>query len=55
MAQNVSLHLWLGIGDKHVALLELWLIMTSRELWLGMADEHEDSLSYGSEWQVLSM
>ncbi|QCE14478.1 hypothetical protein DEO72_LG11g1479 [Vigna unguiculata] len=46
--ENVSLELWLGIGVKHVAFLELWLGMTSLELWLGMADEHEELLSCGS-------
>jgi len=37
MTQNVSLELWLGIGVKHVAFLQLWLEMTSLELWLGLA------------------
>ena len=32
----VFLELWLGIGVKHVALLELWLRMTSLKLWLGI-------------------
>ena len=53
MAQNVSLELWLGIGVKHVAFLELWLEMASLELWLGMADEHEELLSCDSGWRVL--
>ena len=50
MARNVSLELWLGIGVKHVVLLELWLRITSLELWLGMADEREELLSVGSGW-----
>ena len=29
VAQNVSLELWLGIGAKHIAFLELWLRMAS--------------------------
>jgi len=49
----VSLDLWLGIEDKHMAFPELWLKMISLELWLGMADEHEHSFSCGSDWQVL--
>jgi len=49
------LELWLEIGVKHVAFLELWLRMTSLELWLGMADEHEEFLSCGSGWRVLSV
>ena len=53
MAQRVSFELWLGIGVKHVAFLELWLRMTSLELWLEMADEHEELLSCGSGWRVL--
>jgi len=62
VARNMSLELWLGIGVKHVAFLELWLGMTSLELWLGMAslalwlemaDEHEEPLSCGSGWRVL--
>ena len=36
VTQNVSLELWLRIGVKHVAFLELWLRMVSLELWLGM-------------------
>ena len=44
MAQNVSLELWLGIGVKHVAFLELWLRMTSLELWLEMIDETRGTL-----------
>ena len=40
----VFLELWLGIRVKHVAFLELWLIMASLELWLGMTDEHEELL-----------
>ena len=47
MAQNASLELWLRIGVKHVAFLELWLRMVSLELWLGLVsvagvsvDEH---------------
>ena len=50
VAWNVSLELWLGIGVKHVACLELWLGMTSLKLWLGMEDEHEELLSRGSGW-----
>jgi len=53
VARNVSLLLWLGIGVKQVAFLELWLEMTSLELWLGMVDEHKESLSCGSDWRVL--
>ncbi|QCD86359.1 hypothetical protein DEO72_LG3g880 [Vigna unguiculata] len=49
----VFLELWLEIGVKHVAFLELWLGMTSLELWLGMADEHEELLSCGSDCRVL--
>jgi len=49
MARNVSLELWLGIGVKHVAFLELWLGMASLEWWLRMADEHEELLSCGSD------
>jgi len=52
IAQNVSLELWLKIGVKHVAFLELWLRMTSLELWLGMTDEHKELLSCGSGWRV---
>jgi len=40
VARNVSLELWLGMGVKHVAFLELWLRMASLELWLRMVDEH---------------
>jgi len=53
MAWNVSLELWLGIGVKHVAFLELWLRMTSLELWLAMTDVHEKLLSCGSGLRVL--
>jgi len=53
MARNISLELWLGIGDKHVVFLELWLGIASLELWLGMADEHEEPLSCGSGWRLL--
>ena len=53
MARNVSLELWLGIGVKHVAFLELWLGMASLELWLVMAGEHEELLSCGSGRRVL--
>ena len=48
MAQNVYLELWLGIGVKHVAFLDMLLRMTSLELWLGMANEYEELLSCGS-------
>jgi len=41
--------------DFVVAFLELWLEMTSLELWHGMADGHEHSLSYDSDWQVLTV
>jgi len=51
----VLLELWLGIGVKDVAFLELWLGMASLELWLGMTDEHEELLSCGSGWRVLSV
>ena len=51
----VILELWLGVGVKHVAFLELWLEMTSFELWMGMADEHEELLRCGSGWRVLSV
>jgi len=53
MVRNVSLELWLGIGVKHVEVLELWLGMTSLELWFGIEDEHEELLSCGSGWRVL--
>jgi len=55
VARNVSLELWLGIGVKHVAFLELWLGIVSLELWLEMVDEHEELLSCGSGWLVLSV
>ena len=49
------LELWLGIGVKHMAFLELWLGMASLELWLGMTDEHKELLSCGSSWRVFSV
>jgi len=51
----VFLELWLGIGVKHMAFLELWLGMASLELWLGMTDEHKELLSCGSSWRVFSV
>jgi len=53
--RTVSLELWLKIKGKHVAFLELLLGMTSLELWLMMANAHKESLSYGSNWRVLSV
>ena len=52
MVRNVSIELWLGIGVKHMAFLELWLRMTSLELWLRMTDEHKEHLSCDSSWRV---
>jgi len=42
VTRNVSLELWLGIGVKHVAFLELWLGMASLEFWLEIANEHDE-------------